>query len=103
MMIIAIEMIYQVQLEWLQPSSWFIKSNPLTTASSFRATQSSGLPITYIFYNAFFLLSLFWALAHKDLEEPVFFAATINVAAILFDAIIIGIWYSHILNGFSIL
>lgn len=77
----------------------------LTTAafSLLRATQSSGLPLAYWFYNAFFLFSLFWALAHKDLEEPLFFASSINVVAILFDAVIIGIYYPYIQNAWSIL
>lgn len=68
-----------------------------------RITQSSGLPFTYWFYNAFFLLSLFWALVHKDLKEPLFFASSLNGVAILFDAILILTYYQYIQNGWSIL
>jgi len=67
------------------------------------ATQSGGLPLAYTLYNTFLLISLLWSLAHKDLEDPLLISGGINALSILFDAIIIGIYYQLIYSGWSML
>ena len=45
--------------------------------------MQNGITSAYLFYNSFLFISLFWALAHKDLEEPIFFAAGINAVYVI--------------------
>lgn len=59
-------------------------------------TAEINFPFVYLWYNTFFLITLLWALAHKDLEEPYFFAVCINAISVVFDAVLIGIYYQGI-------
>lgn len=60
-----------------------------------RATLAEWLPISYVFYNAFFFLTLLWSLHNRDSYEPVIMAAGINMLSVILDAVCIGVYYNR--------
>jgi len=58
------------------------------------STQYHWLPLSYPLYNTLFLYCLLWSLSSRDSEDALFMASSINVLAILLDAITIGQYYS---------
>ncbi|KAH9376920.1 hypothetical protein HPB48_002765 [Haemaphysalis longicornis] len=54
--------------------------------------QEGWAPQAYLYYNLIYLLTLIWAIHHKDSEEPVFMA-TINLGTILMDIVTLGMHF----------
>ncbi|XP_014680957.1 PREDICTED: type-1 angiotensin II receptor-associated protein-like [Priapulus caudatus] len=48
------------------------------------------VPNAYVYYNAFFLAVLLWAMVKRDSPDPVWLALVINVFAIVTDIIILA-------------
>lgn len=74
------------------------------------AMQGSWLPQSYLYYNVVFLITLLWALHHKDSDEPVFMALIINIISIILDVVVIAVFcrydpssYEQFTIAFSIL
>lgn len=55
--------------------------------------QEGWAPQAYLYYNLVYLLTLIWAIHHKDSEEPVFMALAINLGTILMDIVTLGMHF----------
>ncbi|GAB6019312.1 hypothetical protein CHUAL_000907 [Chamberlinius hualienensis] len=65
------------------------------------ASQAIWSPVSYIYYNAFFLLAVLWGIHQKESDEPVFMAFVLDVASILIDIIIISVVMTDRMSGVS--
>ncbi|KAF4532925.1 hypothetical protein B566_EDAN015637, partial [Ephemera danica] len=59
--------------------------------------QGSWSPASYFFYNAFFFLLILWGLHNKDSEDPMQMALCLNLLSIVFDIIVLSVYYSNYL------
>lgn len=59
------------------------------------AIQGSWLPISYVYYNTFFLLLLLWGTHKKESDEPISMALLLNVLSIILDIITIAVYSPH--------
>lgn len=74
----------------------------------FRVLLGNWLPEAYLYYNLLLMVTIMWSMHNKDSHEPVLLATFINVISILFDAILIGVYYGEKHNtsvwfGFTVL
>lgn len=55
--------------------------------------QGYWSPDSYLFYNLLFFLILLWCIHNKESEDPVLLGLVVNVFAILFDVIVLSVYF----------
>ncbi|XP_065335766.1 type-1 angiotensin II receptor-associated protein isoform X1 [Cloeon dipterum] len=60
--------------------------------------QGAWSPDSYLFYNAFFLITLLWSMHSPDSEDPVQMGLCVNLICIVLDIIVISVYYPSFIS-----